>query len=220
MFLIQTTEACGSGRLIAGQRQATPLKATLVLSPPSPISPNNRLIASGSTDKTVRLWDKEKHSVRVLEAHTDTINFIAFFPDKKRIVSTPRDGTICVLDIRTGNVISHPWVARVVAVSPDGQPIASGLNDFIVRLWDASTCKVIHELKGHFVLTVNFSLNGSYLVSGFEDGSIQVWNVETGKPVGEPFRGHSHWTNSVAFFSDGERIVSCSYDRTVRIWDP
>ena len=48
---------------------------------------------------------------------------------------------------------------------------------------------------------------------------IQAWNVETGKAVGEPLHGHSYLVNSVAFSPDGERIVSCSSEETVRVWD-
>ena len=76
-------------------------------------------------------------------------------------------------------------------------------------------------LEGHTasVKSVTFSPDGHRIVSGSDDGTIRVWDAETGEVVAGPFNGHSDLVSSVAFSPDGHRIVSGSYDKTVRVWD-
>ena len=76
------------------------------------------------------------------------------------------------------------------------------------------------SLKGHQagVLSVAFSPDGQTIVSGSDDRTVRLWDLE-GTPIGKPFKGHEKWVSSVAFSSDGKTIVSGSGDRTVRLWD-
>jgi WD40 repeat protein len=69
------------------------------------------------------------------------------------------------------------------------------------------------------VLSVAFSPNGKQIVSGGEDSTVRRWNATTGKPIGQPFRGHTSGVYFVAFSPDGQQIVSGSWDNTVRRWD-
>ena len=83
------------------------------------------------------------------------------------------------------------------------------------------------------IWSIAFSPNGKHIISGSKDKMIRVWDAETGeaaealsrrnvgsrRAVGEPFRGHTEAVYSVAFSSDGKRIVSGSTDKTVRAWD-
>ena len=69
------------------------------------------------------------------------------------------------------------------------------------------------------VFSVAFSPDGRHIVSGFNDGTIQVLDAQTGDQVGNPLQGHTSTVSSVAFSLDGRNIVSGSYDRTIQIWD-
>ncbi|KIK71627.1 hypothetical protein GYMLUDRAFT_119968, partial [Collybiopsis luxurians FD-317 M1] len=69
------------------------------------------------------------------------------------------------------------------------------------------------------VESVAFSPDGKRIVSGSRDNSVQIWDGETGEPLGQPLKGHTDDVNSVAFSPDGKRIVSGSFDMLVQIWD-
>jgi WD40 repeat protein len=65
-----------------------------------------------------------------------------------------------------------------------------------------------------------YSPDGRRLASASADHTVRVWNVDTGKQLFEPLRGHTDMARSVAFSQDGHRLASASFDGTVRLWDP
>ena len=109
---------------------------------------------------------------------------------------------------------------NAVAFSSDGTRIASGSQDGLVRVWDASTGKLQNVLHGHTqpIVSVAFSRDGTRIISGSDDSLVRVWNVSTGEAQ-HVLEGHTDQVTSVAFSSDGTRIVSGSRDVVVRVWD-
>jgi WD40 repeat protein len=57
------------------------------------------------------------------------------------------------------------------------------------------------------------------IVTASEDKTARLWDGQTGKPIGEPLRGHGDRVVSAAFSPDGRRIVTASWDKTARLWD-
>jgi hypothetical protein len=89
-------------------------------------------------------------------------------------------------------------------------------------VWDADTGKALGgPLLGHthIVHSVAISPDGTRIVSGSFDKTIQVWDAETGKALGASLQGHTGRVLSVAFSPDGTHIVSGSLDRTIQVWD-
>ena len=109
-----------------------------------------------------------------------------------------------------------------VSFSPDGKRIVSGSGDETIRIWDATTGKVLDTLEGHTddVTSASFSPDGKRIVSGSSslDNTIRIWDATTGKEL-ETLEGHTNGVTSVSFSPDGKRIVSGSRDKTIRIWD-
>ncbi|MEL6263349.1 MAG: hypothetical protein AAFR12_20040, partial [Cyanobacteria bacterium J06626_6] len=75
------------------------------------------------------------------------------------------------------------------------------------------------EGNGSEVYSVAFSSDNQRIVSGSSDGTLRLWDAQSGSPIGEPLEGNGSEVYSVAFSSDNQRIVSGSRDGTLRLWD-
>jgi len=156
------------------------------------------------------------------------IHSVAFRPDGEQIAAASADGTVKVVDARTGNAVQtlrgHKNSVFSVAFSPDGRHLASASEDRSIRLWDvASGAEVFSRVgqTGEFVgvaYSVAFSPDGRRLVAGSEDGGAIVWNVADGSEV-RRLPGHEKAAESVAFSPDGRLVATGDWAGVLRIWD-
>ncbi|WP_394793093.1 AAA-like domain-containing protein [Armatimonas sp.] len=187
-------------------------------------SPGRKVVATGSRDKTARLWDTSTgRCLQTLRGHTQQIASVAFSPDGKMVATGSWDTTARLWDVSTGReqfrLKGHRAEISSVAFSPDGKQLATGSWDKTVQLWNTATGQRSRVLKGHSsaISAVAFSPDGKELVSGSEDTTARLWDVVTGQE-GRSFKGHTS-VLSVGFSPDGKRLVTSGDDEVVRFWD-
>lgn len=188
-------------------------------------SPDGRLLATGSVDKTVKIWTADTgEEIRTLRGHDDWVNAVAFSPDGKTVATASRDKTIKIWNVETGQLLKTlakhaDWVLSV-AFSPDGKTLASASRDKTVKLWDAATGAEIRALSGHGgeVWSIAFSPDGKTLASASRDKTIKIWNLATGSEI-KTLAGNAGEITAVAFSPDGKILASGGDDKIVRLWD-
>ena len=194
-------------------------------------SPDGKLVASASSDKTIRLWELETgRMLRVLDYHGDNVTSLSFSPDGKTIASGSLDKTVGIADVKTGRLIrslqGHADEVNSVAFSPDGKTIASASRDESIFLWDTANGDVIFSIEkpASEVRTLSFSPDGKILASASEDKTIRLWQVSEGQPTqpGELIRALQASPSpirSVSFSPDARLLAAASEDNSIRLWD-
>lgn len=188
------------------------------------LHPNGTLLAAGSDDGSISLWDiASGESIDTLYAHVSDVLSVAFSPDGHLLVSGSDDKTVCLWDVPTRTLLSqsdeYPDPIECVAISPDGRLLALGGWGNAVSLCaiQDNSLVVIQELPTGFVHSVTFSPDGHMLATGCYDTSIRLWQVENGE-LAHILKGHSNFVLTVAFSPSGKTLASGGGGTDIRLW--
>ncbi len=188
-------------------------------------SPDGRVLASSSRDKTIKLWNARTGALqRTLTDHTGDVFSVDFSAGGELLASGGTDKTIRIWDAQTCQVKAvlegHTDIVRAAVFSPDAKTLASVSVDMTVRLWDVATGRLTKTLTGHTarVKSLAWSPDGKTVATVSTDKTLRLWNAQTGEPKAV-LEGHTGDIETVAWSPDGKTLATSSNDTTIRLWD-
>jgi WD40 repeat protein len=99
--------------------------------------------------------------------------------------------------------------------------LSIGCSDHSIKVVDKETLTVIRELKKHknSVFTAKYHPSGKYLISGGRDAKLNVWDTSEDYILRENIAAHLYAINHLAFSEDGKYFVTCSMDKSIKLWN-
>jgi WD40 repeat protein len=183
-------------------------------------SADGRLLVTGSTDKTARLWRAVTGRLVHILPQSGHVLAERFSPDGKSLVTSSADGSAAVWDVRTGArvflLVGSTGIANAAAFSPDGKEITVAFGDRVARIYSTQDGRLLAPLAGHedAVTSVGYDPLGRVIVTGGDDGTARLWSADAGDKLTPIDRRQG----AVETLWAGDRVVSAA-GRDVRVLD-
>ena len=189
-------------------------------------SPDRKKIITWPGNNTINIRDAFNGDLlTVLKGHKAKINTAQYSRNGKKIVTSSADSTLKIWDSDNGELLSTIRIYSPYAdveFSPDGKKLVSTdyYNDKAATIWDVETGKLLLKLNGHKhgIASMNFSHDGSKIVTASYDSTAIIWNFESGEKILE-LRGHTSYVYTAEFSPDDKTVLTTSLDKTAKIWN-
>lgn len=191
-----------------------------------------RALPADLTDPEERPYIPEAESIlrkaslsrsAVLASHTRAVNSISLSPNGKHLLSGSADGTVKVWDLDCGKPVTtlavHDGTVNSACYNHNGTCILTASSDGTIKITNVGSAQTVlcmnNRLKASCAV---YSPCGKYIACGSEDGSISLWDAESGNLLDE-FIGHGKWVGTVRFSKCGSLLLTASLDGTAMLWD-
>ncbi len=188
-------------------------------------SPDERILASSSSDGTVNLWDiKAKSLAGTLRGHSDEVNHICFSKDGKTLASASDDRTVRIWDVASRKTIKiltgNEDRVFAVAISPDGKTVVSGGCDHTIRVFDIQTGAIRKIIREHtdMIQDIAFSPDGKLLASVGDDFRLILWDTDSYSMRISQVDNNSRLF-CTSFSHTGDILITAGDKTPVRIWN-
>ncbi|XP_004675836.1 PREDICTED: apoptotic protease-activating factor 1 [Condylura cristata] len=201
-------------------------------------SSHHILLATGSSDSCLKLWDLNQESCRnTLFDHRNAVTHCRFSPDDKFLASCSADGTLKLWDVKSANLrksidvkqfflnSEEPQedmevIVKCCSWSADGARIMVAAKNKIF-LFDIHTRNLLAEIHTGHQSTIqycDFSPHNHLVIVALSQYCVELWNMDSCLKVAD-CRGHLSWVHCVMFSPDGSSFLTSSDDQTIRLWE-
>lgn len=182
-------------------------------------SPDGERVAASEFFHTLNIWNlRQDHAALSIRVNS-TDYCVAIAPDNQAVVTT-----MAIYNEVDGHLIADIYESLGgqlygATFSADGRWLAGAVAQNAVVLFDAHTWKLHAKVKVEATpISVSFSRDGKYLVTGEDEGNVRLWSTEPLQEIAILGR-HTSRIKSVAFSPDGKQVASAGDDNAIRIWD-
>ncbi len=186
--------------------------------------PERNLLLIGQNQEGIQVIDLKNKQILKSVALPKVAIFDIVYTSEKVFVAMG-NGAVCVLNAESFEletiIRKSDQSARCLAFNKFSNELAVGYSDHIVRIYDAKSLALKHELKAHTnsVFTIAYNPDGKLLLTGGRDAHLRVWEVDKQYQERGYLIAHMYTINHITFSPDGDYFATCSMDKSIKLWD-